>query len=75
VKAKFFVSLHNNTNISRLAEIPEGRAPQGFFSCCTYLLNSKLIKVLSIKVGVTYFHHQLLGKLKETILELTLHVY
>ena len=40
VKVKLFVFLHDNTNISRLAENPEGRAPQGLMSCCTYYLNS-----------------------------------
>lgn len=43
-KAELFVFLHDNTNISRLAENPEGRAPQGSFSCCTYLLNSEMNK-------------------------------
>ncbi|CAN5206536.1 hypothetical protein BH23BAC3_BH23BAC3_32090 [soil metagenome] len=29
-QAELFVFLHENTNISRLAENPEGRAPQDF---------------------------------------------
>ena len=44
VKVKLFVFLHDNTNISRLAENPEGLALQGLLSCCTYYLNSDRIK-------------------------------
>src|SRR6056297_747822 len=44
VKVKLFVFLHDNTNISRLAENPEGRALQGLMSCCTYYLNSHNIR-------------------------------
>ena len=46
VKTELFVFLHDNTNISRLAENPEGCAPQGFFSRCTYLFNSEYKEVV-----------------------------
>jgi len=36
--------LHSNTNISRLAENPEGRAPQGYFVVLHLLLELRKLK-------------------------------